>query len=846
MAIQFVLAMRYLLGRRLRTSLTTLAVAFAALVIFSTNTMLPTMREAFQANILAASGQVDVTVTHKTGEAFSPSVLSRVRAVPGVRAAAGSLSRTINIPDGFFGHGIKVSAVSLVGIELGAAQSVRTYPVKEGRFLRLEDSDAAVITQSLADTLGLRVGDTLRLPTADGVARLTVVGLRPASTLPGNEEVLVVLLKAQKLLGLPNRINTIEANLAVTDVAQRAAIEDAIQAQLGKDYHLGALSAGSEIMTTLQTGQLVFELFGFLALFMGGFIIFNTFRTIVAERRHDIGMLRAVGASRRTIIGLFLVEGLLQGAVGTLIGLALGYLMAVGIVLLMAPVWTQFFNLSLSLPSVNAGLFITTIVLGVGVTLLAGLLPALTAARLTPLEALRPPAVEPEQRQARTNTLVGAALCALAALGALSGNVGIAALGALLFLIGLVLVGPALVKPLTAALSPGVAAVFAREGTGMLAEGNLKRQPGRAAITASATMIGLAIIVMGGGIVASTNDFALTILQKVLGSDYMLIPPSVGVWSSNVGASSSLADRLRSVPGVQAVSTMRFAMSESGGKSVSVLGIDPVMFPQVSGLNFSKGDAKRAFEELAAGRTMIANGIFASQEGINVGDVVRLSTPEGVQDYTVVAIAGDYFNMKIPSVYISHRNLRNDFHKSDDVFIQLNLASGVQPEEVEPKLKAIVASYPQFRLISRQAYFEEAKQTFSAALGTMYVLFSALALPSLIALLNTLAIGVIERTREIGMLRAIGATRKQVRRMVLAEALLLAAIGTTFGLAAGLYLSYVSVLGLSSFGYPIAYAFPISGLIAAIAIGLSFGALAALVPARQAASLDIVRALQYE
>ncbi len=774
-------------------------------------------------------------------------MLRKVRAVAGVRAAAGSLSRTINIPDNFYGRPAKIAAVTLVGLDPRAAQSVRDYSVTAGRFVRADDELAAVIATSLADTLGLQVGDKLRLPTAEGAVKLRIVGLLPARTLPGNEEVLVTLSEAQKLLDLPNRINTIEANFDTSDPAQREAIQQAIEAELGKDYHLGALSSGSELLASIQTGQAAFNLFGFLALFMGGFIIFNTFRTIVAERRRDIGMLRAIGASRSTIIGLILTEGVLQGVIGTAIGMALGYLMGASLVALGASVGAQFLHLQIGAPVVDPTLIVLTIALGVGVTLLAGLLPAWSASRVTPLEALRPSVAEMEFRKTiGKTTMVGALMIVGAILGLVSGNVRFVALGGLSFLIGLVLVAPALVRPIAHAFGGLIALAFAREGTGRLAQGNLTRQPSRAAITASATMIGLAIIVATGGVTTSITSGFLGILQKSLGSDYLLMPPALGVWASNVGASQGLADRLRAVRGVAAVSTMRFALTAIGDTSVSLLGIDPMAFRQVAGLNFQAGDAKTAYAQLAEGRTLMVNGPLAAQSSLTMGDELKLSTPEGQQTYRVVAVAGDYLNSKILTAYTSQANLKADFHKSEDVFIQLNLAPDADRAAVEAKLNAIAADYPQFKLVSGQAYYEENKQIFDAAFATLYILLAVLALPSLIALLNTLAIGVIERTGEIGMLRAIGATRRQVRRMVLAEALLLAAIGTAFGLLAGLYLGYVMVLGLSAGGYPITYSFPLAGLIAASAVGLIFGALAALVPARQAARMQIVRALQYE
>ena len=842
---QIKLAGRYLWGRKLRTFLTTLAIVFGTLVIFGMNIILPTMVQAFQSNLLAASGQVDVTVTLKTGEAFSRKVLNRVRAVEGIRAIAGSLSRTVNIPSDYYGRA-DVTALTLTGIDPKDSQTLRSYPVKEGRFLRSDDTYAAVITTSLAESLGLKLDDELNLPTAEGSAALRIVGLLPARALPGNEEVLMTLFQAQKLLDLPERINTIEANLTTTDEAQREAIQANIQSLVGEDYSLGGLSSGTEILGSIKTGQAAFNLFGFLSLIMGGFIIFNTFRTIVAERRHDIGMLRALGASRRTIIGLIMTEGSIQGVVGTIIGIALGYLMGAALLSMMGPMMNQFMHLEIGAPVVKPGLVALTVVLGVGVTLLAGLLPAFSAARVTPLEALRPSTAEVVQGTARAGAITGIVFIVLAVFGLISGNIGLTSLGGLLFLVGLVLVAPTLVKPIASVFSRLIMLVLARDGTGALAQGNLTRQPTRAAVTASATMIGLAIIVGLGGMVFSLTGTFLNILQKSLGSDYLLMPPSVGVWASNVGANQDLADRLRAIPGVGAVSTMRFANATADGNAVSLLGIDPQVYPQVASLTFQEGDGATAFAALASEPSLIANGVFAAQSGLKPGDVVQLATPTGLKPYRIAAIAGDYLNAKIMTAYISQANMSKDFRKNEDIFIQLNLAPNADAVRVEEKIKDITQDYPQFKLVSGKAYFEENKALFDSIFIFYFVLLGVLTLPSLIALLNTLAIGVIERTREIGMLRAIGATRRQVRRTVIVESLLLAAIGTAFGLLAGLYLGYVMVLGLSVGGFPVEYVFPGAGLIAATAVGLLFGVLAALFPARQAAKMDIIRALRYE
>lgn len=867
MNIQLTLALRYLYGRKLRSILTTLAVVFGVLVIFGMNIMLPSVMQAFNATILAASDQVDLTISHRTGEAFNQDILEQVRAIEGVRAAHGLLSRAINLPVDYLDNDPQkpdtVSVLSLVGIDVDSALQVRTYLMQEGRLMQANDTETCVIAATLADNLGLKVGDTLKLPTTQGVVELTIAGIRPPRAVPGNEEVLVTLAEAQKLFNAMGRINNIEANFTAGDELQRSDIQAKVAALLGEDFQFGSIGSDAEFLTTLQMSQAILNALGLLALFMGGFIIFNTFRTLVAERRRDIGMLRAVGASRQTIIGAILFEGLLQGSVGTLAGMFLGYLLAAGALKAVSPLTNQIIHVTMEAPVVTPAIISLSVVLGVGITLLAGLVPAFNAGRFTPMESLRPSLADAAYRRGLPATAIaGTSAIIFSLLALLSGNQGLVTLGAMLFLVGMVLIAPVLVRPIAITFGALVAWTLARQGTGYLAQGNLTRQPSRTAITASTTMIALAIVVVVGGLAASLENSFMSMLKTSLGSDYLFVPPAIAVWGNNVGASNEFTEDLKAVDGVGPVSTFRFASSildvepaipakgavgqNGDGVTVSVLGINPETFPQVSALRFSAGNAGQAFSELENGRTFIANGILASTAGIKIGDMVPFITPNGMQYYRLVAIGSDILNVKLNTAYISQSNVENDFGKSEDVFIQLNLSPGADREKVESALKTLKQQYPQLTMISGQAYFEQYKQLLSVAFVTMYVLYVFLAIPSLIAMLNTLAIGVIERTREIGMLRAVGATQKQVSRMVLAEAILLAVVGIAFGLLGGIYLGYALVNAFSLIGFPLEYYFPWAGLLSAIAVGLIFGTIAAIIPARQAARLEIVQALRYE
>jgi putative ABC transport system permease protein len=866
MNFQLRLALSYLKGRKLRTFLTTLAVVFGVLVIFGMNIMLPTLLQSLQANLLAGSNSVDLTVSQRSGEPFDTSVLDPVRGVDGVRAAQGILSRVVNLPADYFDHNAQtpdsISSLSLVGIDPTIAVQIRNYTVQAGRFLQPQDQNICVIAQSLADNLKLTTGSLLQLPTTRGQVELTVVGILPPRTIPGNEEILITLPEAQQLLDASRKVNIIEADYTTADGTRRAEIQQTIERRLGDAFQFGALSSNSDLFASIRLGQTLLNVFGALALFMGGFIIFNTFRTLVAERRRDIGMLRAVGASRSTIVGIVLAEGLIQGIIGTLGGMALGLIFGVGLLSAISPMLNSFIHIQVGSPVISPWLIGITVLVGVGVTLLAGLLPALSAGRVTPLEALRPPVAGVNlQRVIGAGAIAGIVLIALAAGALFSGNAGLISLGAVLFLVGLVFIAPALIRPIAVLFGALFSRIMGSDGTGQLAEGNLTRQPSRAAVTASTSMLAIAILVTAGGLVTTVNTTFVDILRKSLGSDYLFVPPAIAIWGSDVGADSSLAQQLKAVDGVGPVSTFRFAVAHADlkpmasvkggptttqGMSVSLLGIDPTAFPQVSAMRFDQGNPDAAYPDLNSGRTMIINGIFASGSGLKPGDSVPLITPNGVLNYKVIAVASDFLNIKVITAYISQANLAADFGKTEDVFIQLNLLKGADRAKVEGQLKSIKQAYPQFTMISGQAYLDQNIQMLKAAFAGLYVLFIFLTIPSLIAMVNTLAIGVIERTREIGMLRAVGSTRKQVSRMVLVEALLLSTIGTVFGLLAGIYLSYVMIYAFRGAGFPVEFTFPWNGVVYATLVGLLSGALASIVPARQAAKLEIVEALHYE
>jgi putative ABC transport system permease protein len=786
--------------------------------------------------MLAAAGRVDLSVTSETRSGFGGDVLETVRQTPGIAHASGSLRLNLMLP-----AGSPVSAVTVVGLD-DAAQEVRAYSVTAGRFLQAGGGNTLLIGENLARQMGLGVSDTLTLPSTAGMTDFEIVGILAGRVVPGVEEVFMPLLAAQTLFSQPGEINTVEAIFA-PDV-DRAAVEADVRARVGDEYTLGALEYGSELLSSIEIGKTALSVFGLLALVMGGFVIFNTFRAVVAERRRDLGMLRAVGASRKTIVGLILAESLLQGAGGAAAGLVLGYALMVGMVILLNPIMQSYLRFRVGTPTPPLSYMVAAVVLGVGTTVLGGLWPGLSAGRVTPLEALHPSVGEAYQRVARRRAIGGAALIVPALLGLLSGQIELALLGTVLFLAGMLLVAPALIRPIARVFGRLLALAFAREG--QIAQGNLARQPGRAAITASALMVGLAIVVMATGMTTSLVEGFIGMIDKTLGADFIFVPPSLLLGGGNVGAGPRLAERIRETPGVAVATTLRLGTSEAKGAALQVIGIDPTTFPQISGLDFSAGDEAQAYAELGAGRAIVVSGVFALQDGVRVGDTLTLQTPEGERDYRVVGIGMDFMNAKLATGYISQANLVADFHQTNDLFLMANKTPEADLATVHNALETVISDYPIFTLFDSAQWRASQRDTLAGAMNMLYVMVVALALPSLVALVNTLVINVIERTREIGLLRAVGGTRRQIRRMIVAESLLLAATGAAFGILAGLWFGYVLVGLLKIAGFTLPYYFPLGGILFTIAVGLLFGVLASLLPARHAARLDVVEALHYE
>lgn len=423
-------------------------------------------------------------------------------------------------------------------------------------------------------------------------------------------------------------------------------------------------------------------------------------------------------------------------------------------------------------------------------------------------------------------------------------NESSAPIGAVVFLVGAVIAAPGLVVPAARLFDPLLALWFARESD--IARSNMVRQPGRASITVSTLMIGLATLIMIAALVTGFNAMTENMLNSSFASDVLLMPSAIGVYSNLIGADESLKRDLLALPEVETVSDWHSATSSHDGSRLNILGIDPTTYPQVTDLEFREGKAEEAYPALAYGRTTIINSMAAMTLDLEVGGHFELQTAEGPQTYRVVGIANDVLNLKVLTLMISQDNMARDFHKTESILLMVNLKSGVDKQAALSHIQEVAKNYPQFKVDSTSSYRGEVLEITRGVINVYYILAVLILIPAALGLLNTLTINILERTREIGVVRAIGASRRQVQRMVVAEALLLGLFGAALGILAGVAMSYGFTAAFSTIGWKVPYIFPIMGIVAAAVIAVLLALFSSVLPARNAAKLDIIRALQYE
>jgi putative ABC transport system permease protein len=852
-------ALRGMAGRKLRAILTAFAIVLGVAMMSGAYVLTDTIDKAFDTIFVESYAGTDVVVTGKEagisfeGEsAQAPPIpeetLDRVRSVDGVEVAAGSLldfQAKLLRPDGE-AIGTGGAPAFAFGIDTDSEYD-RFNPLNlvEGRWA--SGDGEVVVDEGVAENENLQIGDQIGVASVGPAEQFRIVGIAKygdLSSLGGATFAILDVSTAQKLLDKEGQLDSVQA--AAEDGVTPEELTRRIQAELGSDVTVRtgveqADEESGEIATFTSIIRYFLLSFAGIALFVGAFVIFNTLSITVAQRTREFATLRTIGASRRQVLTTVIVEAFVIGLIASIIGLFSGLGLAVRLNEL-------FVALNLDLPQTTTVFATRTVIVsllvGTLVTVFAGLFPAVRATRVPPIAAVREGATLPRSRLARFTPYIAGVIVALAVLALSYGTLvddiatgdrfALLGIGVLSLFIGVAMLSSRLVVPLAKVV--GIPARRIGGIAGQLADGNAQRNPGRTAATAAALMIGIALVtfvaVLAQGLRVSNSDAIERQIQANLiitsQDGYSEFPAAVG-------------DAVEDAGGAETISNVRQDIAEIDGNAGNLTGLDE-RIDDVYDFRWDQG-SDELLTSLGRNGVVLPDNV-AEDHNLAVGDTVTVrSTDNKRKDFVVRGIYdGSPFYPLLGSASISQDSFDSLYDRPRNRFTLMNVSG--EPEAAKADVEQAVEGFPDTRIQTRQEWIDKEDREIGQFLLLLYVLLALSVIISLFGMVNTLVLSVFERTRELGMLRAVGMTRRQVRRMIRHESVITALIGAALGLPLGIFLALLVTQALSQ--YDLQFAIPAVSLIVFVLVSIFAGLLAAILPARRAARLRVLEALQYE
>lgn len=808
------------------------------------------------------SGRANLVVVSAGSETdrIDERILKQVGRQAGVATAVPSIQANTLLADealptelGLSFFGASTGGLVVYGIDPLLDLATREYTMVEGSFLSGDSkAEEIVLVASFAEEHELVLGDWVEIVTQFGTERLRLIGLMDEQG-PGrlnNGAFGVIPLEfAQKSFDRLYELDQIDIvvspeydrNAAVTE------LQNNLQNNLGDEYSVIYPAAqGQRMMQMLGNYRIGLDFLSGMALFVGAFLIYNAFSMTVVERTREIGMLRTVGLTHQQVARQIIAEAGFMGLVGSLLGIAFGVLLARGLTRLMALLLDQ----DLSALSLPFGLILQSGVIGLFVAVIAAFIPAWQASRISPLEALRTRGTRKEGWLITRGWRAGVGLLLVSIILLLWNPYpndekfrvgGMAVMG--LFLGG-TLTLPAIIGYWEKITRPLIRRFYG--SSGMLGSRNIQRAKVRTTLTVAALMIGVAMMIVVWIITESFKGDVEEWLAGYMGGDLYI--------TSSVNLRDNLWHRMESVDGVAAITPIRYfevEMESPEGSLETVLysAVDPASYAQVTSYIFNdlaQQNEEQAMARLEAGNAIFISSVIAELYGFQVGDKVQLMTKTGMESFEVAAVIVDFYNQGLV-IHGNWQDMVRHFRVRNANAFMVKVTGDTAVTEVMDNIEAIFGERYHLVIESNQSMKQRASQLMRSAFSMFDVLALIAMIVAFLGISNTLTMNVLERTQEIGMLRSIGVTRRQVLGMILAEAGALGLLGGVLGIGFGLFLSRLFLASMETMsGYALTFVLPLLRVVAGLIVAIIVSHLAAILPARRATQVRILDAIRFE
>jgi putative ABC transport system permease protein len=837
--------------RRLRTLLTLLGITLGVAVFFAVRTANVSLINSLTTTIEKVAGKATLQIVG--GESgFPESVWETVKDTPGVKIAEPTIEVVAHTA--FEDEG----ALLIVGADMLGDGELREYQFDEGGeigdpLVALAQPDSILVSRVFADKHELKEGDKLPLFTSQGKKDFTVRGVFNPSGLGevfGGQVAVMDVFNAQFVFGRGKNFDRIDLmNEPETTVEElRRRLRERLPAGLEIER---PSSRGQELESAVKGMNIGMTVTSLIALLVGMFIIFNTFSISVNQRWKEIGALRAIGVERKNIQRMFLGEAAVMGLIGSALGVALGFGLSVVVEMVMSSIAGRLFGLvsTRQAPVFRLDFALLSFALGVAASIAAAWAPSRAASRLDPAMALHN--IEARQRESVLGTgrltagvamvLAGLALIRFAPLRA---DLYIQFSYVVLIILGMVAALPKLSELTARALRPLMDRLFGAEGA--LAVDSMIQAPRRTSATVGALMIGLMFVFATGAYVQSQKDVFERWMKNAINAD-LVVNTNEGARSRTWHFDEALAGRIAEMPGVTRLENVRFIFLPYADDSVALIALDLDGWFARSKLEVQGADAATAREKTTKGEGVLVSNNFANRYGLRAGDRVRLQTPTEEFDRPIAGVIEDYTSEK-GSIYVDRALYKRYWKDSSIDIINVNLAPGVDRVAFKNELQRALKGQQRAFIYTQEEWRSWVLRLLDQFFAMMYMQMLVAVFTAALGILNALIISTAERKRELGVIRAIGGLRGQLRKMILLEAVVIAVIGIVTAAIAGVFSAYFLTRTAAAMigGYTIPFVFPIRIILFASPIVLVIALLAAWWPARRAVNLRVVEAIGYE